>query len=452
MSVTLDGSTQLINCSGNLTALNNLTTFTWSAWINPSGFGQGGFGVICSKGTGTGQKRWLLNGTNGGVECAIDRTAGASFFTSNGTITLNTWQFVVLTYSSAAGPRMYKNGVEVSYSSGPTIGSGGETSDSGGNFFIGDWSQAGSTGSFAGSFRQVTVHAAILTPAEQRLLMLGDLLTNQSTLRGGWNLETAVSPAQDISGNNNNGTLTGTTGTDPSGVKWVFPRVESVNASHLSTNTATFNVDFPTGILPGHLVLAAVTCDGVTAMTWPTVGTPAQAWLTIANADGNDNANTSRVEVRYLIAQSALAGQFQMSGGSENWAARTWRISGMDIALAPQAAAAVGLSATPDPQAVTPTWGLKETLWISLFGQDGAGTVSAFPAQYSGNTHGDNSGGAAAQGVVHGAAERSLLATTDNPGTFTASVSEDWRAVTVAIAPGTPELHAALNVSRVMSG
>jgi hypothetical protein len=100
-----------------------------------------------------------------------------------------------------------------------------------------------------------------------------------------------------------------------------------------------------------------------------------------------------------------------------------YRIAGQT--LPPQSATATGSSATPNPPALTPTWGSAETLWIATMAHDGS-TLATAPANY-------------ANAVVEvgdpavGAAWRVSVAATENPAAWTASRSDDWIAGVVAV-------------------
>jgi len=109
-----DGEDDYINC-GSGSSLDDLTTFTWSAWIYPTGWGGDNEGVIIQKHDGKKEFR-LLNG--GGEQSIRGYLGDGSSNAANNTISLNTWQHVVVTYSTSDGYlNIYVNGNEVSYAS-----------------------------------------------------------------------------------------------------------------------------------------------------------------------------------------------------------------------------------------------------------------------------------------------------------------------------------------------
>ncbi len=65
---------------------------------------------------------------------------------------------------------------------------------------------------------------------------------------------------------------------------------------------------------------------------------------------------------------------------------------------------------------------------------DSAGTISAYPTNYSSNQTETNSVGGSATNPTLGSATRNLNASSENPGTFTVA-SDNWAAMTIAVLP-----------------
>src|SRR3989304_5266827 len=90
-----------------------------------------------------------------------------------------------------------------------------------------------------------------------------------------------------------------------------------------------------------------------------------------------------------------------------------------------------GTNSAPDPANAVPDWPQGETLWIAFAGHDN-GTVStdSGPSSYA-NFRNDRWNNV--DGVGLASARRELDASSENPGTFALSASEEWRAQTTAI-------------------
>jgi hypothetical protein len=97
-----------------------------------------------------------------------------------------------------------------------------------------------------------------------------------------------------------------------------------------------------------------------------------------------------------------------------------------------------GTSTTPDPGTVTPTGGSKKYVWIWAGGWEGEQTSppAAEPTNYTSKL-GSNSGtaGAITTNVRVAVAFRWNEAASEDPGSWTISVSDDWTATAVAIHP-----------------
>jgi hypothetical protein len=169
-AIDFDGIDDAVN-AGSPADLDDLQSFTYAAWINPDSDGDGANGVIVSKG-GTGasaSRRFLVNRGSSCpegycLELHVNRAAtDASVFSSPGLIETNVWQHVTATFSPTDGPRIYKDGVEVDYTSGRSVGSGTLEDDSTSDLVIGSW--PGGFGSFDGRQDDVRVYDSALVPS-----------------------------------------------------------------------------------------------------------------------------------------------------------------------------------------------------------------------------------------------------------------------------------------------
>ena len=149
---------------------------------------------------------------NAGFSGYITRATTASVAISAASlIAAGNWFFLGVTYSVGAGPpKLYKGTptsmiAEVSYSS-TTAGSGAEANESTGNFYLGN--NSATTYSFDGKLAHGFMFDKVLTVAEMATLQFGGL-TAIANLCGYWPLWGVATPEPDLSGNVNNGTVTG---------------------------------------------------------------------------------------------------------------------------------------------------------------------------------------------------------------------------------------------------
>ncbi len=115
------------------TKLDNINAFTFAAWIYPE---IDSHWHVIDKGDG--DKRLYADGTSLTLDGRVRYSGTHAFGESNSnTVVLNTWQHIMLTWSSSNNiARLYHNGVEVSYSS-HTVGTQNALDDSSHPFTIG---------------------------------------------------------------------------------------------------------------------------------------------------------------------------------------------------------------------------------------------------------------------------------------------------------------------------
>ena len=196
--------------------LNALTSYTFSAWINPKSLGGGSGGRIIDKNSAY----FFRLISSGGNKLAISHNGGPSQ-ASTGTITFNRWQHVVATWN---GKQLvfYINGVDAG-----TISFSTAISSNSAALQIGDTNSGNST--FDGSIDDVRIYNRALSAVEVRRLYnmgaatkinvapnSGTLSTASSTgLVGYWTFDgknMSTTTAIDSSSNKNNGTLTNMSG------------------------------------------------------------------------------------------------------------------------------------------------------------------------------------------------------------------------------------------------
>lgn len=102
-----------------------------------------------------------------------------------------------------------------------------------------------------------------------------------------------------------------------------------------------------------------------------------------------------------------------------------------------KATVANGTSTTPDPPAITPSWGTADILVLAAIAvANNASITTAAPTNYTNLQTIGTSGGSTA--ISAASAERGLTSvSTEDPGTFTLSVSKGWNAQTYAIRAAT---------------
>ncbi len=96
----------------------------------------------------------------------------------------------------------------------------------------------------------------------------------------------------------------------------------------------------------------------------------------------------------------------------------------------------ISVSSTPNPGSLDPNaWAAENTLWIAAAAVDTSRTFSAWPTNYfPGSSNWDDVSGGAG-GASLSVQYRRLNATSEDPGTFTISASDDWSCQTVAVRP-----------------
>ena len=142
--------------------LNNLDTVTMSAWINPH---VDGHWHVMDKGDG--DKRIYAEGANRTLDGRI-RYSGSHAYSQSvgGTIELNKWQHIAMTWSRATNrTRLYHNGAEVQYST-QEIGSGSVLDDTTYPFIIGARGALGDVTFFDGLMDEVRLYEYALTEQE----------------------------------------------------------------------------------------------------------------------------------------------------------------------------------------------------------------------------------------------------------------------------------------------
>lgn len=151
-------------------SLEDIATFSYCAWVYPRSQGGQADGRILHKGTNSSRKQFHTDsGVGNSLALYVDRSGGAAQAVSvANTLTLNQWQYVCATYDETKGARLYKNSVELSYSTN-TVGAGTTADDSGAGLSIGNRSTADK--GWDGLIDEVRIYNRVLTSAEQLNIM-----------------------------------------------------------------------------------------------------------------------------------------------------------------------------------------------------------------------------------------------------------------------------------------
>ena len=200
------------------------------------------------------------------------------------------------------------------------------------------------------------------------------------------------------------------------------PQVAATNTSTRSTSGTSHAVSLPAGINVGDLLLVFFATDGD---------------ISFSDLDGftelfsTDNGKTSSLSVLYKIAGGGDTLTLTTNEGEQS-AHISWRITGhSDVNMPEVSAGAVGATANPDPDELTPGGGTKEYLWIAVEGNDDDDMASVFPLPDNQATVESTTGNNTCAVAV---CSDELSQASLNPGTFTIS-SEQWVACTVAVYP-----------------
>lgn len=212
MSRSFNGSSDAINC-GNGVSLRQ-TTWTVSTWINGAVLGGGTYRSICCYGEPIGKRDYNL-GVNTVSQARVLFSTGASTFHGvEGATTLSTgvWYHIAGTYDGTT-LLLYVNGVQ----DGSLSFSGTPDCTSLASLYIGEL--FGSAEYFNGQIAHFALWSAAFSVNQIVDLASGWIpnKVNTSNLQAYLPLFGLVSPEPDVSGNGNNGTLTGTSrgATDP---------------------------------------------------------------------------------------------------------------------------------------------------------------------------------------------------------------------------------------------
>lgn len=197
----------------------------------------------------------------------------------------------------------------------------------------------------------------------------------------------------------------------------------------VNTSTGTSHViNLPTGISVGDLILTSFCFDGD--------GTNVSSFTGYTQLFDNpfSLADQGRHFVYYRVATGSEGSTASLtSSTSTRFVAWTGLIKGWNSSFVPEFSFTDYQGTNPDPPSLTPTWGNQSCLWLAIAAgraTAGAGAaVTAYPTDYS---YYQNSEALAAR-MSMGVAARQLTASSQDPGTFTMSLTSNFSVATIAI-------------------
>lgn len=210
-----------------------------------------------------------------------------------------------------------------------------------------------------------------------------------------------------------------------------FPTVVGTATNELNNGSALHPVNLPSGN-PGDLLIIFLVTDSASTFTNPS-GWSQLYWT------GRSSSNPS-VLISYRWATGTEGSTVSVpaggSGGSPGGVNASIRIRGSSYGTAPQITIfKAGTTASPNPPALTPTFGSGKHLWITSGLWSGSrGNISAYPTGYNlGQAFRKNSRNYSSTWGTVALAARQYENSTENPGAFTVSAASIAMGVTIAV-------------------
>jgi hypothetical protein len=213
-----------------------------------------------------------------------------------------------------------------------------------------------------------------------------------------------------------------------------FPTISDTLTQNFSTAATSHNVTMPSTVNSGDLLMVLITNDHASGGT---VGTPT-GWTQKASSTQNNQVRASvyvkvadgtedgtNVDFTTSVAEEAAVQVYRIQSGE--WSGST---AGVEVSTA----SGVTGSTTPNPSSLNPgAWATENTLWIAYAGGSSYDGVTTYPTNYSGGVHNQTNTGTG--GASTASAWRESAASSEDPGSFTMTSSEDGVAFTIGIRP-----------------
>ena len=203
------------------------------------------------------------------------------------------------------------------------------------------------------------------------------------------------------------------------------PVVQSRASSQTGTASLNHSVAYPTGIASGDLLICIF--NSHTGANFP-VG-----WTVLAEIiNFNDVMNIAYVATK--VAEGTESGSFTVTTNASKKAVHfCYRISGAGTPTL--TSGSHNATTNPDPPNHDPGAGSKDYVWLATSCRNNTSSHSAYPTNY---TNGQNQLASGTGGVGASVAERTLTASSENPGTFTVGSLTYGVVLTLSIPPPDP--------------
>lgn len=229
-----------------------------------------------------------------------------------------------------------------------------------------------------------------------------------------------------------------------------FPAVAAADSKSgtVTSNSTSWTLTYPTNIAVGDLLLMFAGVDGNTSVSSLPAG-----WISTSNGSSpvsnllaKKSATGSETGTFTLSISASEQGAWRViripAAQWEGTLGTTWFAAASTDGAVQSVAGTGGASTSPNSGSLDPfNWDAEDTLWVSFGGSDSTVTWTGFPANYTQEDHVTAGGHTATSGGATGAglgvAYRQLNASSEDPGAFTLSASEDWIVTTLAIRPAT---------------
>ena len=204
---------------------------------------------------------------------------------------------------------------------------------------------------------------------------------------------------------------------------------ESSAEASASSDTTSINVSKPSGTVQGDLLIANFVSDGSSTLSAP------GGWTLVEGGGVNPVDNTPSFGVWYKIAGASEPSNYTFtSSASEELYIAVLRYTGHDPSAPINASDIANSSGSTTPTAPTVTTTVDNCKILRVFGADDDDDPYVSPGGHTERYNGQSGGG---YGTCGGAGADTDQASAGATGTaaFSQQNSEEWRAVTVAIAP-----------------
>lgn len=203
-----------------------------------------------------------------------------------------------------------------------------------------------------------------------------------------------------------------------------FPVWETADDTSGQGTGQNFTAVYPANSQVGDLILLFVATTSNSEVTQPS--TPPNEFSSL----GGWTANFQRIRAYWHRYDGDEDANFTVVMSASQYRAwRLIRVSGAHTSSPPESVDGnTGISNSPNPLGITPSWGSEKNLYLAIGSFDGAVTITSYPTDYvNGTTNGTTERLAVASRAIENGSE--------NPGAFTLSGPAAWVVDTIAIRP-----------------